>query len=388
MKTPSKHVSFLELALLCLIFPGRSQSQSYGEAPEKWSKPLKISILSGHATYLSVPSLTSDGKTMYLCWDNKILFSTKTDTDWTMPISLNDSINSPGTITEAPSISPDGKTLYFRRYVGEWRILCSKWNDSLALWGTPSDMGININEFGAWYGMTPDNQNFYFHRPGGPRVSEWSDSLKLWGPSQWIDNTKFYSAYQVISVPASKRKVYYDSYAYNSDLYVNYFDTLSKQWSYPLALNINLTMDTSSDAKGLQQFAPWITSDGRQLYFSSDHDGEIGIWVSNLIVDENGDSLTSGVEGIDLPRNYELDQNFPNPFNPCTTISYAVPEYSLVQLRVVDLLGREIATLVNEIQWGGKHEIGFDGSALSSGAYLYFLKVRNHSLARKMLLVK
>lgn len=95
-----------------------------------------------------------------------------------------------------------------------------------------------------------------------------------------------------------------------------------------------------------------------------------------------------------LVKNYHLHQNYPNPFNPTTTIKYAIPsnvksEPPNIKLRVFDILGNEVATLVNETKTPGIYELEFDASGLSSGVYLYKLDVAgNISAVRKMLLIK
>ncbi|MEJ2628672.1 MAG: T9SS type A sorting domain-containing protein, partial [bacterium] len=78
-----------------------------------------------------------------------------------------------------------------------------------------------------------------------------------------------------------------------------------------------------------------------------------------------------------VPHGYCLKQNYPNPFNPSTIISYSIPISELVNLRVYDILGREILTLVNEVQVAGTYSLGFNGSNLPSGIYLYKLQVGN-----------
>jgi endoglucanase len=70
-----------------------------------------------------------------------------------------------------------------------------------------------------------------------------------------------------------------------------------------------------------------------------------------------------------LPTKYELLRNYPNPFNPTTTISYALPRQSLVQLKIFDMLGREVATLVDQVKKAGEHRTEFNASALPSGVY-------------------
>ena len=85
---------------------------------------------------------------------------------------------------------------------------------------------------------------------------------------------------------------------------------------------------------------------------------------------------------------FELYQNYPNPFNPATTIKYQIPELSFVTLKVYDVLGNEIATLVNEEKSTGNYEVEFDGTGLSSGNYFYQLKADNFVETKRMVLLK
>lgn len=88
------------------------------------------------------------------------------------------------------------------------------------------------------------------------------------------------------------------------------------------------------------------------------------------------------------PKQYSLSENYPNPFNPVTVIRYQLPVNSAVTLKVYDLLGRNVATLVDGQVPAGQHEVQFDASNLSSGVYLYRLATREFSKTRKMILVK
>lgn len=99
--------------------------------------------------------------------------------------------------------------------------------------------------------------------------------------------------------------------------------------------------------------------------------------------------VASGVEGNDIVvNNFELGQNYPNPFNPVTNIKYSVPVSGNVVLKVYDVLGREVATLLNSVQEAGSHSINFDASALSSGMYIYTLTTGNYTASKKMMLMK
>ncbi len=109
-----------------------------------------------------------------------------------------------------------------------------------------------------------------------------------------------------------------------------------------------------------------------------------GLWKLN--------STTTTVEQItEIPNDFKLFQNYPNPFNPTTTIAYVIPsgvEESKVKLIIYDILGNEIATLLNESKPAGTHEIEFDASTLSSGVYYYQLIVGRHKEVKKMVLMK
>jgi hypothetical protein len=91
---------------------------------------------------------------------------------------------------------------------------------------------------------------------------------------------------------------------------------------------------------------------------------------------------------LTLPTNFALHQNFPNPCNPTTTIKYDVPETGKIQIRVYDVLGKLLATLVNEMKEPGSHEVSFDGSNLASGVYFYRIEADNFIESKKMILLK
>jgi len=90
-----------------------------------------------------------------------------------------------------------------------------------------------------------------------------------------------------------------------------------------------------------------------------------------------------------IPNEFYLSQNYPNPFNPSTTIRFGLREQSNVSLRIYDILGREVAVLLdNESRSAGSYEITFDASVLASGTYIYKLSSDKYSLSKKMILMK
>jgi hypothetical protein len=91
---------------------------------------------------------------------------------------------------------------------------------------------------------------------------------------------------------------------------------------------------------------------------------------------------------FDVPRDFVLQQNYPNPFNPSTKIKYAVPEESPVSIKVFDLTGREVATLVDEIKQPGSYELTFEAGKYASGVYIYQMISGDFVQVKKMSLLK
>ena len=104
-------------------------------------------------------------------------------------------------------------------------------------------------------------------------------------------------------------------------------------------------------------------------------------------------SLAELVTGVEknthvLPNEYSLHQNYPNPFNPTTVMSYQLPATGPVTLRVYDVLGKEVATLVEGVQSAGMHSVRFDGSSIQSGIYFYRLQTGEFIETKKLVLLK
>jgi|WetSurMetagenome_2_1015567.scaffolds.fasta_scaffold04878_3 PKD repeat protein len=107
-------------------------------------------------------------------------------------------------------------------------------------------------------------------------------------------------------------------------------------------------------------------------------------------VDYDGSVDYSDVVSVvtEMPIEYALGQNYPNPFNPSTIITYSIPQSSNVSLKIYDILGNEIATLVNEQKEAGSYKIQFDAAKLSSGVYFYSIQAGDFLESRRMLLMK
>lgn len=132
---------------------------------------------------------------------------------------------------------------------------------------------------------------------------------------------------------------------------------------------------------------------------SSPLDNEGGFGVNHLALIVNGPDIelndkfgvfTTSVEKIDdaIPASFDLSQNYPNPFNPSTKIKYTVPEASFITLKVYNVLGQEVAILINKEQTAGSYELTFNPYGLSSGIYFYTLTSGNVSITKKMMYMK
>lgn len=111
---------------------------------------------------------------------------------------------------------------------------------------------------------------------------------------------------------------------------------------------------------------------------------EMGFWnvyQSDVITSVDEDEET-------IPNVFKLEQNYPNPFNPSTIIKFAVPERSNVLIKIYDILGSELATLVNEELNPGWYEKDFNAAGLSSGVYLFRMEAGNYVNTKKMILLR
>jgi hypothetical protein len=220
-------------------------------------------------------------------------------------------------------------------------------------------------------GTTPDyHLRFNEGVLSSTETGSWCDSMVLEG-SNYYYGENFPDGYIVearipLSDLATKRN---DGYTGTDIINVGYADRIS----FDLGINDN---DNG------------LTREGMLFYSALDNDNGWGnprvwthSWITNWwLVDVENPNVTV--------TKFNLEQNYPNPFNPTSLIRYSIPKSGLVTLKVYDILGKEVATLVNEEKVAGSYNLKFDASKLSSGVYMYKIESGNYTETKKMVLIK
>ncbi len=225
--------------------------------------------------------------------------------------------------------------------------------------------------------------------------STWEDDNIYFDKSNniLVQYDKHYAAVKILSEKTTAAKIFdwYDGYSVDSNYYswmTN--DTLDTE---PLVTNENGGVGILAGT--LQNLE---VDQSRVIYFAIAIGGSEQEMLNNIQAADQQFSVITNVKSNEsnVPLNFTLYQNYPNPFNPSTTIKYTIPEevknqkseVKNVILKIYDILGREVATLVNKKQKPGTYKVNFDASKLPSGIYFYRLNCENFIKTKKMTLIK
>jgi hypothetical protein len=153
--------------------------------------------------------------------------------------------------------------------------------------------------------------------------------------------------------------------------------------------SVSLILRTSDGGNTwLKQSNP-STSSLRSVWFTDANNGTaVGDYGTLLRTTNGGVTFIGKDNNITNPKEFILSQNYPNPFNPNTTINYSLPKQSNVKIKVYNILGKEILTLVNENKPQGNYSVEFNANNLSSGVYFYILSTGQFTQVKKMILIK
>ena len=235
----------------------------------------------------------------------------------------------------------------------------SDWDSTINDWGPAINCGPNVNTPYVDGGcVLPNDTTLIFLRDTETHISYWDSENQTWGPvEKWPTLTLWFQSDLGVYVSPDFKKVYYtrahldttiDGGSYlNYDIAVKYADsTLPSGYGPTHTLNFCFYADTQyfagNYADRLEGY-PTLTPDGKKTYFTATYDGQITIYESDLLIDENGDTVTN-VENnnVEFPNSFYLSQNYPNPLNSTTNIRFYLTQSGKVDLTIYDVLGNEI----------------------------------------------
>lgn len=305
---------------------------------------------------------------------------------------------------------------------GGWDLYFSTWDTTANDWGQVENLGSQINSYdGEYYAyeLSPDTLYCINDRWASMGVCIYIKN-KTSGEWKIIDSSNYQHPFGAggirgLCITADRRKAYFSRYislstdSLQSELHVTFWDSTKNRWGDSYRLNINskayekkITDNYSVWIGGWDEY-PWISPDGKTLYFTSNRDiaridtssSAADIYESHLIVDDKGDSVTS-VSIINEPRGkinkLKLLPNYPNPFNPATNITFELPQSGNINLIVYDVLGKEKEKLINNEYYNiGVHNLKWNiknNSELSSGIYFLRLSTENSSITNKIIYIK
>jgi hypothetical protein len=279
----------------------------------------------------------------------------------------------------------------------------------------PSDT-LTSKPLSKWY-----VQGNYMYGNSTVTANNWNGGVQIYDSNLPADSIKLLSPLPVDTVTTETAEQAYSSVLANAGVTVPKRDSLEERYIRE-ATNGTATYggcyaNTSGDTVGTgiidsqSKIGGWPVLESAAAPTDSDHDGMPDTWETSQglnpydasdrnTVNAEGytylevylhalvSGTTTSVTGLTQPTAFSLSQNYPNPFNPTTTIAYAIPQHSKVTLLVYDVLGRQIAMLVNEIKSAGTYFVSLDATKLSSGVYFYRLQSGSFVQTKKMVLLK
>ena len=221
-----------------------------------------------------------------------------------------------------------------------------------------------------WSDERDGNWEIYYKRS--------TDGGSSWGQDTRLTNNTAGSYYPSVSVSGSVvHVVWLDSRDGNWEIYYKRSTGGGSSWGQDTRL-------TNSTAFS---YYPSVSVSGSVVHvvWQDDRDGNWEIYYKR---DPTGNTVGIEIIESEIPGQFRLEQNYPNPFNPSTILRYQLPTRSHVTLKVYDVLGREVATLVDELQDAGSKTIQWNAAGFASGVYLYKLVARDFVETKKLLLLK
>ena len=179
---------------------------------------------------------------------------------------------------------------------------------------------------------------------------------------------------------------------YGGIIEVKYDYVLEKEKRDNFFNSLNASVIKRDTIKDIQQLDELWSIQNKSIdslvYEENISQGRFGYVDTYRLFEQGNKIVTSVDQEKSIPSSYLLMDNYPNPFNPSTTITYQLPKQSKVIIRICDILGREVTRIVNDVKSTGKHSVLFDGNNLSSGIYFYQLITNEIVLTKKLVIMK
>ena len=352
-----------------------------------WETDIRLSYFTGSSTN---PSIAVSGSLVHTVWADYrfsgpgiyYIHSTNIGVYWGTEVRLT---NSSG-ISKNPSISASGAfvhTVWDDNRDGNSEIYYKHSTDGGINWGAdirlsndpsyseiPSIAVSDSNVHVVWYDYRNGNYDIYYKRS--------TDGGINWGPETRITFTYASSLFPSVAVSASIVHVVWEDFRNgNMEIYYKRSTNSGTNWEADTRLTNRWGYSTYSSVS--------VSDSIVHVVWTDDRDGNEEIYYKR-----NPTGNTVGINNInsEIPKKFSLSQNYPNPFNPSTNIKFDLKHSSLTKLIVYDILGKEIATLVNEKLNAGSYEAEWDGSSYPSGIYFYILRAGDYKETRKMILIK
>jgi hypothetical protein len=361
------------------------------DAGLNWSSDLRLTI--NPALSLS-PSVAVSGTDVHVVWrdfrdsNHEVYYkrSTNSGTTWSADTRLTNNT----AISGDPSVSVSGSlvlVVWTDERDGNPEIYCKSSTDAGGSWGADtrltnstgdsyfpsvsiSGMFVNV----VWQDNRDGNLEIYHKRSQDAGLS-WGADMRLTNNTALSHNPSVvvFAAAPVIAVHV----VWNDNRDGNDEIYYKNSIDGGNTWSSDTRLT-NSTGDSYSSSVA-------VSGTVVHVVWNDNRDGNFEIYYKR---NPTGNVVEINNISTEIPSSYSLSQNYPNPFNPTTVISFQLSVAGQVVLKVYDVMGREVQTLVNESLKPGTYEASFDGSSLNSGVYFYKLITTGFTETKKMLMVK
>ena len=337
-------------------------------------------------------SITVSGTTVHLVWSDdrdgnfEIYYKRSSDggLNWSLDTRLTNAIS----FSKYPSIAVSGLVVHLAwqdNRIGGDKIYYKRSTDGGINWGT--DTCITNNTYSntypsiavsgslvhvVWQDARALNADIYYRRS--------SDNGLNWGAENSLTTDSNHSYLPSIATSNTLvHVVWYDYRDGNGEIYYKRSTDGGINWGLDTRLTNNTSESRFPSIAVSGPLTHIIWSDNRDAYPNYE-----------IYYKRNPTGNTVGIQNIysEVPTAFSLEQNYPNPFNPITKVRFNISGFRFVKLVVFDILGKEVATLVNESLQPGTYEVTFDAASLSSGVYFYKITAGDFSAIRKMVLVR